>query len=272
MLPAGRHSGRCGRTARGSGDPATAWPPHTAVSGVVALCRWAYAPRSSWIGSFVRPCPRAYLQLRRDQSRDPSLRPRSASRPSQVLRSPRTPAAQCSISPSAYSKHLAATTAAQTGLSCSAQILEHVPLPVPREDSPGFLLRARARRAWPSPWHERLGPSVVNLTRLQDSLDVAARVLAPSVEAFDTPLGPGPLGPNLGACYRALRRLPGRDLHPLDLCSGKPIASRLRQDATWRTLYRSPPHRSRSIASRGCSNIPSPASSPFVTCPQTGQL
>ena len=30
----------------------------------------------------------------------------------------------------------------------------------------------------------------MNLSRLQASLDVAARVLAPSVEAFDTPLGP----------------------------------------------------------------------------------
>ena len=221
MLPAGRHSGRCGHTAHGTGDPATAWPPHTAVSGVVALCRLAYARRGGWIGSFVRPCPRAYLQLRLDQSRDPSLRPRSAARPSSVLRSPRTPAAQRPLSPSAYAGRLASTKAAQTGLSCSARILGHVPLPLPREDSTGFLLRSRARRASPSPRHDRLGSSIVPLSGLQDSLDVAARDLAPSVEAFDAALRLRGSRPSPAACYRALRRLPGRDLHPLDACSTK---------------------------------------------------
>lgn len=48
---------------------------------------------------------------------------------------------------------------------------------------------------------------------------VAARVLAPSVEAFDAPLGPRGLPHQSGACYRALRRLPGRDSHPLETCS-----------------------------------------------------
>jgi len=33
----------------------------------------------------------------------------------------------------------------------------------------------------------------VNVTRLQDSHDAAARALAPSEEAFDTPLSPPPL-------------------------------------------------------------------------------
>src|SRR5205807_8010889 len=53
------------------------------------------------------------------------------------------------------------------------------------------------------------------LTRLSRSLIVAARWFAPlSVEkAFDTPLGPvGSLLP-VGACYRALRHLPGPDFH-----------------------------------------------------------
>ena len=58
------------------------------------------------------------------------------SRPSSVLRPPRTPAAQRSISPSAYTSRLAVTTAAQTGLSCSAPLLERVLLPVPRRDPP----------------------------------------------------------------------------------------------------------------------------------------
>jgi hypothetical protein len=75
----------------------------------------------------------------------------------------------------------------------------------------------------------------VNLSRLQASLDVAARALAPSVEALDTPLGPHefPLAP--GVCYSALRRLPRRDLHPLERCSKKQNSQRsiapLRHDA-----------------------------------------
>jgi hypothetical protein len=40
------------------------------------------------------------------------------------------------------------------------------------------------------------------------------RVLAPSVEALDTPLGPPDSHPLPGVCYSALRGLPRRDLHP----------------------------------------------------------
>jgi hypothetical protein len=50
--------------------------------------------------------------------------------------------------------------------------------------------------------------------------------LLPSVSrAFDTPLGSGEFLPPAGVCYRALRRLPGRDLHPLE--------RRVFQDAPW---------------------------------------
>src|SRR6266498_3343986 len=74
-----------------------------------------------------------------------------------------------------------------------------------------------ARGAWPSPRHDWLGFSVVNLTRLQASLDVAARSLAPTFSvAFEAPLQPGNLSPPLGACFQALRRLPVRDFHTLD--------------------------------------------------------
>jgi hypothetical protein len=55
----------------------------------------------------------------------------------------------------------------------------------------------------------------VTLTRLQDSLDVAARTLAPSKEAFDTTLCPSGSHPQTVACYRGIRLLPGRDFHPL---------------------------------------------------------
>src|SRR2546428_2909819 len=53
----------------------------------------------------------------------------------------------------------------------------------------------------PSPWHARLGLlglSADNLTRRQDSRDVAARALAPSVEALDAPLGADDLASTLG--------------------------------------------------------------------------
>ena len=116
----------------------------TAGVGVVALCPQAQARGGGWVRA-CRPCPRAYLLRCHDHRRDPSLRPRCSSRPSPVLRSPRTPAAQRPISPSAYTGRLAATTAAQTGLSCSAPILARVLRPVPRRDPPRFLLRTSAR-------------------------------------------------------------------------------------------------------------------------------
>src|SRR5690606_16418820 len=148
--PPGRHARKCGRTEHESAYPGTAWPRSTAVVGVVALCRRACCTRRGcWADS--RPCPHAYLRLRHDHRRGPFLRPRCVARPSSVLLPPRTPAEQRSTSPSAYTRRLAATTAAQTGLSSSATFLDRVPLPVPREDPTGFLLRSLARRTWPSP-------------------------------------------------------------------------------------------------------------------------
>src|SRR5678815_1098152 len=116
---------------------------------------------------------------------------------------------------------LAPTRAAQTGLSCSVRLRTRVLRPLPRRDPTHVRHRTGARRTWPSPRNDRLGSRVVNLSRLQASLDVAARVLASSVEAFDTPLGPPESLPMPGACYSALRRLPRRDLHPLETNSVK---------------------------------------------------
>lgn len=111
----------------------------------------------------------------------------------------------------------------QTGLPSSAPFLVRVLLPIPRRGP------ARAsvlsRRVLPSPGHERLGPRIVSLSRLQASLHVAARVLAPRRaalavgRAFDTPLGPADLSSKPGVCYPAHRRLPGRDFHPWERCS-----------------------------------------------------
>src|SRR5436190_2350266 len=199
MLRAGRHPCTRGRTAHGTVVPVAAWPPPTAVVGVLALCRPAYVGRGSWVRS-CRPCPRAYLRPRHPHPRDPSLRSRCSSRPSPVLRSPRTPAAHDAFSPSAYARRSALTWAAQTGLSCSPSSLEHVLRPLPRQDSRRVLLRTFAPRAWPSPRHARLGSRIVSVSRRQASLDVAARALAPSEEALDAPLRPRRSLAAPGAC------------------------------------------------------------------------
>src|SRR5205823_3943967 len=69
------------------------------------------------------------------------------------------------------------------------------------------------------------------------------RVLAPSRfrEALAAPLGTQGSLPLPGACYPALRRLPRRDLHPLEKRSVKifvPSDAHLRHDAPWRAVYR----------------------------------
>ena len=179
------------------------------------------AHRGSWDRT-CRPCPRTCPRHSPDHRRGPSLPSRCSSRRSAVLRPPRTPAAQAAISPSAYTRAPAPTRAAQTGLSCSVPLRARVLRPLPRRDPPHVRPRTGVRRTWPSPRHDRLGSRIVNLSRLQASRDVVARVLAPSVEALDTPLGPHGSRRPPGVCYSALRGLPRRDLHPLERDSGKP--------------------------------------------------
>src|SRR5262249_29500626 len=146
--------------------------------------------------------------------------------PSAVLRSPRTPAAQRPTSPSAYTARLALTWAVQTGLSCSAPLLARVLRPLPRRSHRRASDLAPA--VLPSPRHDRLGLRIVALSRLQASLHVAARVLAPrcaavaASRAFGAPLGRQDLSRTAGACFPALRRLPGRDWYPLERRSVKP--------------------------------------------------
>ena len=67
--------------------------------------------------------------------------------------------------------------------------------PTPPRPACAYVSGLGAHQTWPSPRHDRLGSRIVNLSRLQASLDVAARGLAPSVEALDTPLGPRELSP-----------------------------------------------------------------------------
>ena len=232
MPPGGRHPSRSDPSGHGSVAPGIAWPRPRVGVAIGALCRRAGAHRGNWNRS-CRSCPRACLLDQRDHRRDPSLLSRCSSRGSSLLRSPRTPAAH-----DARFRHrlirvaLPRRRAAQTGLSCSVPLPARVLRPLPRRDLARVHLRTGARETWPSPRHDRLGSRVVNLSRLQASLDVAARVLAPSVEAFDTPLGPPASRPMPGVCYSALRRLPRRDLHPLETNSVKRAMScPLRHDA-----------------------------------------
>lgn len=153
---------------------------------------------------------------------DPSLRTRCSSRPSSVLRPPRTSAARRSTSPSAYTSRLVATTTSQSDLPCSAPLLQPVLRPLPRRDRVLVLLRTAEHAVLPSPGHERLGSLSLNLSRLQASLDFAARVVAPSKEAFDVQLQQHPSLHALWTCYPALRRLPVWDSHPLEMCSLRP--------------------------------------------------
>jgi hypothetical protein len=61
--------------------------------------------------------------------------------------------------------------------------------------------------------------------------------LLSAVRTFDAPLWPRESLPSAGACYRALRRLPGRVFHPLE--------ERVFQDAPW-------PHDNSSREERRC--------------------
>jgi len=60
------------------------------------------------------------------------------------------------------------------------------------------------------------GSSVVTLTRLQRfALTLRPAHLLPPKRPLDTPLSPAASPRRTGACYPALRYLPGRDFHPL---------------------------------------------------------
>jgi hypothetical protein len=126
------------------------------------------------------------------------------------------------------------TAAAQTGLSCSTPLLARVLRPLPRRGQ--RLASDLAPPVLPSPRHDRLGPRIVHLSRLQASLHVAAHVLAPrcvacaASRASDAPLGHRGLPPSPGACYPALRRLPGPVSHRLErqACSSRTALLRVR--------------------------------------------
>jgi len=213
--------------------PGCAWPHSRVGVAIGARDRPTRVGRGGWNRS-CRSCPRASSFDRRCPRRDPSLLPRCSSRVSSLLRSPRTPAAPPSLSPMAYTRGAAPTRAGQTGLSCSVPLRVRVLRSVPRRAPVHVRLRTGVHGASSSPRHDRLDARVVNVTRLQASLQVAARGLAPSVEALDTPLGPHGSHRASGVCYSALRCLPRRDLHPLEKNDGmRALARPHRHDATW---------------------------------------
>ena len=120
--------------------------------------------------------------------------------------------------PALYARSLP-DKAAGEGLSCSALLCPDVPPPATPERS--SIPSVPRCCLLPSPRNDRLGPpkhlSADYLTRLLRSRLLRPADLLPSLSrAFDTPLGSvGSLLP-AGVCYRALRRLPGQDLHLLE--------------------------------------------------------
>ena len=130
------------------------------------------ACRGDWTQS-PRSCPCAYPLRARDQSRGPSL-PACLSRRSAVLRPPRTPAALQGIH-----HRLIPLAFARRRLSRRASPVPNQTVCTCRSPYPGRTRRADPGpgldRHGPSPRHERLGSSVIRLTRLQDSHLTALR-------------------------------------------------------------------------------------------------
>ena len=120
-----------------------------------------------------------------------------------------------------YARGLCPTWAAGEGLSCSAPILRSVPPPLPR-GAPAPVPE-QGRCASPSPWHDRLGAperlSAENLTRLKRSPCCGPLLRFLRTRGFRRTARPGRSPTQAGACFRALRRLPGPDSRRLDRCS-----------------------------------------------------
>ena len=121
-----------------------------------------------------------------------------------------------------------ADKAGKTGLSCSESSRAYVPLPIPRKDSTKGMSGTPGGRMLPSPRCERLGSSVVSVTRLQDSRLVAlrpTRLLPPKrlltprsarrLSTTNRGLLPGsPAITRVGLAPTGLIQLPGRTTNP----------------------------------------------------------
>ena len=133
----------------------------------------------------------------RDQSRGPSLQALvppflGTSAPSDSLPTPRRFGLALSTRPCSNVSRRVGPLQFRTGPWTRA---------APRTPEESSAAPIASRCLLPSPWHARLGLlclSADHLTRRQDSRDVAARALAPSVEARDAPLGAADFSPTLG--------------------------------------------------------------------------
>src|SRR5207247_1686963 len=101
-----------------------------------------------------------------------------------------------------------------------ALLFRNVPPPLPRE-GPTRLPVLASRCLLPSPRHDGLGPSnhlsAEILTRLaRRSLGCGPLPCSPPDEGSRRSARPRGSLHATGACYPALRRLPGRDFHPLE--------------------------------------------------------
>src|ERR1700674_2522186 len=220
MLPTERHSCRSGRTAHGSAASYSAWHTSIACVGVLALYLLP--------GGFPFPaCPRAYLYPSPIKA-GPLPSSALSCTPSQVLRAPRTPSrlrAPSAVRP--YTRGLCLTGLPGRVSPVPRSSLEtcHRPLPrrgpavVPVQTAVCCLRRDMSGSALPNTFRLIIcrGCSVHLILR-PTSLLSAQRT-------SDAPLWPVASLPSAGACYRALRRLPGQDLHLLE--------ERVFQDAPW---------------------------------------
>jgi hypothetical protein len=134
----------------------------------------------------------------RDQSRGPSLQAvvwppfLGTSTPSDSLPTPRRFGLALSTRPCSNVSRRVGSLQFHTGPWTRA---------APRTPEEASAAPMASRCLLPSPWHARLGLlclSADRLSRRQDSRDVAARALAPSVEARDAPLGAADLSSTLG--------------------------------------------------------------------------
>ena len=233
-LPAGRHPCRSGHTMRETVGARSAWHTSTACAAVLVLSLWG-----CWA---LRPCPRTYLHPHAQPPQGP-FPPACSPRPQRYYCPLGLPPDTPRFRALRLYESLHPTRVAGTALSCSASFLRDVLPPIPREAP----VRAPTlpHCAWPSLRHDQLGApnhlSVDNLTRLaRRSLLVAARRFAPChpAQAFDIPLASERSRAPRGICFPALRRLPGRDSHPLKQCSlnshacqTSPLCIYVRQDA-----------------------------------------
>ena len=195
---------RCGPATHENVGPVAAWPHSRVDVAIGALCRGTLVRRGGWIRS-SRSCPRACL-LRRLIT--PGTLGPAALFVASLVATMVPSDSRCAMLAFAFGLYEPPCRdwAAETGLSCSAPLLHACCAPYPA--GPARRLRYSPRKFRLR--RDMIGSAlrVVNLSRLQASLDVAARGLAPR----SVTLAPhGLLTPRLGHALssRARGLLPG---------------------------------------------------------------